>query len=169
MKQEFVTRMHKSLLNLKTEIITNLVNGNEDFKEIVEGMDPKDIADIASDDIDRKMIEAIGSQDYGVAMAIHMAETPIAALAAAHTAAATENFLALEFHSVDVPWWDDLVKTASKPIINRGFIELSEAPGLGIEDLNDEVIRAHLDPSQKDIWMSTEQWDNEYSHDRTWS
>ncbi|GHV72167.1 hypothetical protein AGMMS49928_28240 [Spirochaetia bacterium] len=109
------------------------------------------------------------AQDYGVAMAIHMAETPIAALAAAHTAAATENFLALEFHSVDVPWWDDLVKTASKPIINRGFIELSEAPGLGIEDLNDEVIRAHLDPSQKDIWMSTEQWDNEYSHDRTWS
>ncbi|GHV69717.1 RNA polymerase-binding transcription factor DksA [Spirochaetia bacterium] len=63
MKQEFVTRMHKSLLDLKTEILTNLVNGNEDFKEIVEGMDPKDIADIASDDIDRKMIEAIGSQD----------------------------------------------------------------------------------------------------------
>jgi RNA polymerase-binding protein DksA len=37
--------------------------GNEDFKEIMEGMDPKDMADIASDDIDRKMIEAIGSQD----------------------------------------------------------------------------------------------------------
>ena len=26
-----------------------------------------------------------------------------------HCAAATENFLALEHHSVDVPWWDDLV------------------------------------------------------------
>jgi RNA polymerase-binding protein DksA len=63
MEQEFLTRMDKSLMDLKKEIISNLIIGNEDFKEIVEGMDPKDIADIASDDIDRKMIEAIGSQD----------------------------------------------------------------------------------------------------------
>jgi L-alanine-DL-glutamate epimerase-like enolase superfamily enzyme len=109
------------------------------------------------------------AQDHGAAMAIHMAETPIAALAAAHVAAATENFLALEFHSVDVPWWDDLVKTPTKPIIQNGYIEMTETPGLGIEGLNDEVIRAHLDSTQKDIWVSTDQWDNEYSHDRTWS
>ena len=63
MDQNFVERMRKSLIELKTEIITNLIAGNADFKEIVEGMDPKDFADIASDDIDRKMIEAIGSQD----------------------------------------------------------------------------------------------------------
>lgn len=63
MDQEFTERMEQSLIDLKTEIITNLVAGNADFKEIVEGMDPKDFADIASDDIDRKMIEAIGSQD----------------------------------------------------------------------------------------------------------
>jgi RNA polymerase-binding protein DksA len=55
--------MEKSLVNLKQEIVSNLINGNEDFKEIVEGMDPKDLADIASDDIDRKMIEAIGTQE----------------------------------------------------------------------------------------------------------
>jgi L-alanine-DL-glutamate epimerase-like enolase superfamily enzyme len=109
------------------------------------------------------------AQDYGVAMAIHMAETPIAAIAAAHVAAATENFLALEFHSVDVPWWDDLVNTAHKPIINNGFIELSDAPGLGIESLNDETISAHLEPSHKGIWLSTEEWNNDYSHDRLWS
>ena len=36
------------------------------------------------------------AQDHGVAMAIHMAESPIAAMAAAHVAVATENFLALE-------------------------------------------------------------------------
>ncbi|WP_041611050.1 TraR/DksA family transcriptional regulator [Treponema primitia] len=63
MDQEFVTRMDKSLTALKTEIVSNLIASNEDFKEIVEGMDPKDLADIASDDIDRKMIEAIGSQE----------------------------------------------------------------------------------------------------------
>jgi L-alanine-DL-glutamate epimerase-like enolase superfamily enzyme len=109
------------------------------------------------------------AQDYGAAMAIHMAETPVAALAAAHAAAATENFLALEFHSVDVPWWEDLVKTKTKPIINRGFIELSDEPGLGIEALDDDVISAHLDPHQKDIWLSTDEWNDEYSHDRLWS
>ena len=63
MDQEFVERMKKSLIDLKTEIISNLMSGNKDFKEIVEGMDPKDFADIASDDIDRKMIEAIGTQE----------------------------------------------------------------------------------------------------------
>ena len=40
-------------------------------------------------------------------MAVHMAESPIGCMAAAHSVAATENFLALEYHSVDVPWWDD--------------------------------------------------------------
>lgn len=63
MDQNFIQRMDKSLSSLKSEIITNLIVSNEDFKEIVEGMDPKDLADIASDDIDRKMIEALGSQD----------------------------------------------------------------------------------------------------------
>jgi RNA polymerase-binding protein DksA len=63
MEQTFVEKMDKSLSGLKSEIISNLLVSNEDFKEIVEGMDPKDLADIASDDIDRKMIEAIGSQD----------------------------------------------------------------------------------------------------------
>jgi RNA polymerase-binding protein DksA len=55
--------MKKSLSDLKMEIISKLIVSSEDFKEIVEGMDPKDLADIASDDIDRKMIEAIGAQE----------------------------------------------------------------------------------------------------------
>ncbi|MDR2552798.1 MAG: TraR/DksA family transcriptional regulator [Treponema sp.] len=58
-----IERMKQSLQGLKSEIISNLVASNKDFKEIVEGMDPKDLADVASDDIDRKMIEALGSQE----------------------------------------------------------------------------------------------------------
>ena len=61
--QAFIEKMEKSLNSLKEDIISNLINNNKDFKEIVEGMDPKDLADIASDDIDRRMIEAIGAQD----------------------------------------------------------------------------------------------------------
>ena len=62
-ERSFVARMEKSLMDLKREIISNLLVSNEDFKEIVDAMDPKDLADVASDDIDRKMIEAIGSQE----------------------------------------------------------------------------------------------------------
>ena len=62
-EHEFVARMEKSLMNDKRDIISKLVVSNEDFKEIVEAMDPKDLADVASDDIDRKMIEALGSQE----------------------------------------------------------------------------------------------------------
>ena len=38
-------------------------------------------------------------------------------------AAATENFLALEDHSLDDPWWDDLVDGIEKPIVNHGYIK----------------------------------------------
>ena len=47
----------------KREILEALVATNADFRAIVEEMDPKDFADVASDDIDRKMIEALGTQD----------------------------------------------------------------------------------------------------------
>ena len=62
-ERDFVARVEKSLTEQKREIIEKLLISNEDFKEIVDAMDPKDLADVASDDIDRKMIEAIGSQD----------------------------------------------------------------------------------------------------------
>ena len=79
-------------------------------------------------------------------MAIHMAESPIAAMAAAHVAVATENFLALEQHSVDVPWWDDICIGLPKPLVRDGFITVPDKPGLGIDDIDDAVIREHLQP-----------------------
>lgn len=109
------------------------------------------------------------AQDHGVAMAIHMAESPIAAMAAAHVAIATENFMALEYHSVDVPWWDDIVTGLPKPLVQNGFITVPDKPGLGIDDVVDDVIRQHLQPGVTDIWQPTDQWDDDYSWDRTWS
>lgn len=109
------------------------------------------------------------AQDYGVAMAIHMAESPIACMAAVHAAAATENFLVLENHSVDDPKWNLLVNGLPNPIIQQGFIQVPERPGLGINSLNDEVLAEYLDPSAPDLWSPTEAWDREFSHDRLWS
>ena len=76
-EREFITKMEKSLSDQKQEIIAKLVASNEDFKEIVEDMDPKDLADVASDDIDRKMIEAIGSQELKRLRSIDSALTRI--------------------------------------------------------------------------------------------
>ncbi|TBL81130.1 mandelate racemase/muconate lactonizing enzyme family protein [Paenibacillus thalictri] len=110
------------------------------------------------------------AQEYGVAMAIHMAESPIACLAAVHAAAAVENFLALEFHSNDVPWWDDLIiSKLPKPLLQNGFIAVPDAPGLGIEELNDEAIAQHLHPEIPGLWEPTDSWNNYWSNDRQWS
>ncbi|MBB3113037.1 L-alanine-DL-glutamate epimerase-like enolase superfamily enzyme [Paenibacillus phyllosphaerae] len=110
------------------------------------------------------------AQEYGVAMAIHMAESPIACLAAVHTAAATENFLALEYHSVDIDWWDDIiVSKLPKPLVQNGYIAVPDAPGLGIEALNDEVIAQHLHPEIPGLWEETDSWNQHWSHDRLWS
>jgi RNA polymerase-binding protein DksA len=73
----FIEKMEKLLQEEKTEIINTLVANNNDFKEIVDGMDPKDLADIASDDIDRRMIEMLGSQELKRLKLIESAQTRI--------------------------------------------------------------------------------------------
>jgi len=108
------------------------------------------------------------AQEYGVSMALHMAGSPVCALANVHCAAATENFLALENHSLDVPWWDDLITGLPKPLIQDGYIAVPEAPGLGL-DLDLEAVREHLDPHGPGLFEPTPEWDHERSHDRLWS
>jgi L-alanine-DL-glutamate epimerase-like enolase superfamily enzyme len=107
--------------------------------------------------------------EHGVAYAIHMAEGPVAALAAAHVAVATENFLALEYHAAEVPWYDDLAVGLPGPIVQDGHITPADKPGLGIDDLDDEVLAAHPHPHFKELWAPTPEWDAEWSWDRTWS
>lgn len=102
-------------------------------------------------------------------MAVHMAESPVSAYACVHSAAATQNFYVLENHSVDVPWWDDMVIGAPKKIVDNGFIAVPDKPGLGVDDYNDEVIREHLHPAYPEMWAETPRWDHVWSHDRLWS
>lgn len=63
MDKDTTDKMKELLLAQKREILDTLVATNADFRAIVEEMDPKDFADVASDDIDRKMLEALGTQD----------------------------------------------------------------------------------------------------------
>ena len=98
-----------------------------------------------------------------------MAESPIAMMAAIHTAAAIQNVWAVEFHSVDIPWWNDLAIGIENPLFDNGFVNVPNTPGLGIESLNEELIKEHMHPKYPDAWASTEEWDNEWANDREWS
>ena len=101
--------------------------------------------------------------EYGVPMAMHFAGTPVSCMANVHCAAATRNFLALENHSLDVPWWQDLVNGLDKPMINKGFIKVPDSPGLGVT-LNDEVCKQHLKPGTG-YFEPTSMWDEPQSQD----
>jgi L-alanine-DL-glutamate epimerase-like enolase superfamily enzyme len=107
----------------------------------------------------------IGDMAYrhGVPMAMHFAGTPVSCMANVHCAAATRNFLALENHSLDVPFWQDLVNGIEKPIVNQGYITVPEGPGLGVT-LNDEECKKHLKPGTG-YFEPTPMWDEKQSFD----
>ncbi len=63
MDQEFVQRMKEKLLETKAEIIENLIHEDEDFREIAASNDLKDMVDVASSDIDKKLLSALSAQD----------------------------------------------------------------------------------------------------------
>ena len=76
--------------------------------------------------------------------AIHMAGSPLATFAAAHTAATMDNFVAMECHAVDfISWWQQLVTGVPQPLIKDGYITVPDTPGLGVE-LNEPVVKEHL-------------------------
>jgi len=108
------------------------------------------------------------AMEHGVAMAMHFAGTPISFMANVHCAAATENFVALEHHSLDVPWWEQLVRTTGgQPLVDRGFAVVPDTPGLGVE-LDEDIVTQHLRPDSG-YFRPTPEWDKERSNDRHWS
>jgi len=110
------------------------------------------------------------AEEHGVAMALHQAGTPVSFMADIHCAAATQNFLVCEHHSVDLPWWESLVTTTDgRQLITKGFANVPlSAPGLGIE-LNEEEIKKHLKTDDKGYFGPTPEWNEKRSHDRLWS
>ena len=99
------------------------------------------------------------AQDYGIPMAMHFAGSPVSFLANLHCAAATENFYVLENHSVDLPWWDDLIDGIDKPLIVDGYALVPEGPGLGFGELNEAAIRE----ARPWLLRPTDAWNGERS------
>ena len=75
-------------------------------------------------------------------VAPHNISSPVGTVAAAHFCAAIPNFLVLEYHASEVPFWNDLVEGLPKPLIQDGHIKVPDLPGLGVT-LNEEVARRH--------------------------
>jgi len=63
MDKRFVERMRKKLLAMKEDILSNLMAEDTDFRELVESDNSKDLVDIASSDIDKKTLDALGAQE----------------------------------------------------------------------------------------------------------
>jgi L-alanine-DL-glutamate epimerase-like enolase superfamily enzyme len=71
----------------------------------------------------------------------HNVCSPIGTMACVHLGATIPNFDVLEFHALGVDWWDDLL-VRDEPLIQDGYIEVPEAPGLGVE-LDEAVAEEH--------------------------
>jgi gluconate/galactonate dehydratase len=77
---------------------------------------------------------------YYIPIAMHNVSSPIATMASAHVGTAIPNALAVEYHSYELPWWEDLVE---ENVIEDGYIEIPEKPGLGLT-LDLDVVEEHL-------------------------
>jgi L-alanine-DL-glutamate epimerase-like enolase superfamily enzyme len=80
-------------------------------------------------------------------------------MANVHLGAAVASLTAVEHHALDIPWWTDLVTGLPPDYLDEGYVAVPDAPGLGI-DLNEEVVRAHLEPG-KDFFGDTAEWNRE--------
>jgi galactonate dehydratase len=80
---------------------------------------------------------------FGIPFTPHNVSSPLGTMAMAHVCAAIPNFLALEFHGLDLDYWGDLVKYSGGDVIQAGAIPLTGAPGWGLE-LNEETLREHV-------------------------
>ncbi|WP_435076789.1 mandelate racemase/muconate lactonizing enzyme family protein [Halococcus sp. AFM35] len=80
------------------------------------------------------------ADSYYVPVAMHNVASPVGTMASAHVGAAIPNSLAVEYHSYQLGWWEDLVEES---VIAEGAIEIPEKPGLGLT-LDMDTVAEHM-------------------------
>lgn len=108
----------------------------------------KQAVDIVMPDIQKcggilcgKRIADLAAVNY-TQFAPHCVASPIGQMASVQLCASVANFLILEWHMIDTPWWNEIIKTDA-PIVSNGCIDVPEEPGVGIE-LNKEAIMKYM-------------------------
>jgi galactonate dehydratase len=81
---------------------------------------------------------------YYMPFAPHNVSSPIGTMGSAHVCASVPNFLVLEWHWNERPYWTTIIKEKTD-IIKNGYIELTDRPGLGVE-LDEVVARQYQYP-----------------------
>jgi L-alanine-DL-glutamate epimerase-like enolase superfamily enzyme len=109
----------------------------QNFKELIEsqavrviGPDPADVGGLA----ELKWVAEYADL-HGIQIAPHGVLDGLFGLAALVQVSATlpDNFLAFEYPVPKESWWYDIVDGLPDTIVENGFIEVGERPGLGIE------------------------------------
>ena len=105
------------------------------------------------------------AQRYSIGMMVHCASTPIGYMAGVHAIAATENFIAYEWHQPEMPWYKDI--SDAWPLVKNGYIDVPMKPGMGVK-VHEEGIRP-LCRQGEFFTDPTTYWDTQRGWDRTWS
>jgi len=96
-----------------------------------------------------KAIASRAEENY-IPFSPHNVCSPIGTMACAHLGAAVPNFDVLEYHALAVDWWDDLL-VREEPLIQDGYIQVPEEPGLGIE-LDENIASEHAKGAGDGLW-----------------
>ena len=78
---------------------------------------------------------------YYIPIAPHNIGSPVQTVANCHVMAAVPNFLVLEFHHLDNPFWEGIVNEG--PLIQEGHVDVPNLPGLGVT-LNEDLIKQNF-------------------------
>jgi L-alanine-DL-glutamate epimerase-like enolase superfamily enzyme len=92
--------------------------------------------------INQTLLACKYAQTKGVKTFFHNSSGPIAMVAYAHIAACIPDFIAMEYHHMDVPYHDDLVDGVDKPMFDKGVMNVPKGPGLGVTP-NEAQFAAH--------------------------
>ncbi|RLP74566.1 mandelate racemase/muconate lactonizing enzyme family protein [Mycetocola tolaasinivorans] len=126
------------------------------FRELIEsqavrviGPDPADVGGLA----ELKWVAEYADL-HGIQIAPHGVLDGLIGLAALVQVCATlpPNFIAFEYPVAEHPWWYDIVTGLPSQIVRDGFIDVPDAPGLGI-DFDREAAAAYLRPEDKDFFQ----------------
>jgi len=127
----------------------------ENFKDLIEnqavnviGPDPEDVGGIA----ELKWIAEYADL-HGILVAPHGIFDGLIGLAAHVHLAATlpQNYIAFEYPIGQPEWWNDIVEGLPDPIVKKGFIDVWDAPGLGVK-FDVQKAKAHLRDEDRDFF-----------------
>ena len=146
-----VDALAKICRQTETPICTGeIFHGAKMFRELME----KQACDMLEPDIPRSggaiEIRRIAelAEMHHMTIAPHNMASTVTAIASAHICCTIPNFLALEYHSSNIPLWSTMLDM--KDPIQEGYITVPDGPGLGVE-LDEDEIAKHL-PDGAEMW-----------------